>query len=50
MRLDQVAAALFADYSRARLQKWIRSGDLTIDGRGAKATLPQKSRTAGRAP
>jgi 23S rRNA pseudouridine1911/1915/1917 synthase len=38
MRLDRVAAALFADYSRARLQKWIRSGDLTVDGRGAKAT------------
>ncbi len=38
MRLDQVAAALFPDYSRARLQKWIRSGDLTVDGHLAKAT------------
>jgi 23S rRNA pseudouridine1911/1915/1917 synthase len=38
LRLDQVAAALFPDYSRARLQKWIRSGDLTVDGRAAKVT------------
>jgi 23S rRNA pseudouridine1911/1915/1917 synthase len=38
MRLDQVAAALFPDYSRARLQKWIRSGDLTVDGRAARTT------------
>ena len=26
MRFDQAAAELFDDYSRARLQKWIRSG------------------------
>lgn len=38
MRLDQVAAVLFSDYSRARLQKWIRSGELTIDGQAVKAT------------
>ena len=38
MRLDQVAAALFPDYSRARLQKWIRSGELTVDGEAAKPT------------
>jgi 23S rRNA pseudouridine1911/1915/1917 synthase len=38
MRLDQVAAELFADFSRARLQKWIRSGDLTVDGQAAKPT------------
>lgn len=31
-RLDQVAAKLFADYSRARLQLWIKSGELTVDG------------------
>ena len=36
-RLDQAAAELFADFSRGRLQKWIRSGDLTVDG------LPHKS-------
>ena len=39
MRLDRVAAALFPDYSRARLQKWIRSGNLTVDGRAAKVTF-----------
>jgi 23S rRNA pseudouridine1911/1915/1917 synthase len=37
-RLDQVAAVLFPDYSRARLQKWIRSGELTVDGQKARAT------------
>lgn len=37
-RLDQVAAILFPDHSRARLQKWIRSGELTVDGRKSKAT------------
>ena len=30
MRLDQAAAELFPDFSRGRLQKWIRSGDLAI--------------------
>ena len=38
MRLDQAAAELFPDYSRGRLQKWIRSGELTMDGRTAKPT------------
>lgn len=37
-RLDQAAAGLFPDYSRARLQQWIRQGELTIDGRQAKAS------------
>lgn len=31
-RLDQIAATLFSDYSRARLQQWIKAGDLTVDG------------------
>ncbi len=31
-RLDQVAARLFTDYSRARLQGWIKSGTLLVDG------------------
>jgi 23S rRNA pseudouridine1911/1915/1917 synthase len=37
-RLDQVAAELFPDFSRARLQKWIRCGALTVDGRQLKTT------------
>ncbi len=32
LRLDQVAAELFDDFSRGQLQKWIRSGELTLDG------------------
>lgn len=35
-RLDQVAGALFSDYSRARLQRWIREGALTVDGHPGK--------------
>ena len=35
-RLDQALAALVQDYSRSRLQQWIRSGQVTLDGR-----LPQ---------
>jgi len=38
MRLDQVAAELLGDFSRARLQKWIRAGDLRVDGEVAKPT------------
>ncbi|MBT8049243.1 MAG: 23S rRNA pseudouridine(1911/1915/1917) synthase RluD [Xanthomonadales bacterium] len=38
LRLDQAAAALFLDFSRARLQKWIRSGELTVDGHKARPT------------
>lgn len=36
-RLDRVAALLFPDYSRARLQLWIKSGELTVDGALRKA-------------
>ena len=32
LRLDQAAAQLFPDYSRGRLQSWIKSGELTVDG------------------
>ena len=32
-RLDQVAAMLFEDFSRSRLQSWILSGELLVDGR-----------------
>jgi 23S rRNA pseudouridine1911/1915/1917 synthase len=38
MRLDQAAAELFGDYSRARLQKWIRAGELRVDGEPRKPT------------
>ncbi len=31
-RLDAVAAVLFSDYSRSRLQSWIKSGYITVDG------------------
>ena len=31
-RLDQIAAKLFHDYSRSRLQGWIKKGDLLVDG------------------
>ena len=36
MRFDQVASELFPDFSRSRLQSWIRDGQLTLDGRVAK--------------
>ncbi|MDH5180362.1 MAG: 23S rRNA pseudouridine(1911/1915/1917) synthase RluD [Gammaproteobacteria bacterium] len=32
-RLDQVLAALFSQYSRARLQGWIKAGHVQVDGR-----------------
>lgn len=35
-RLDQVAAKLFPDFSRSRLQEWIKDAKLTVDGRQAK--------------
>lgn len=38
-RFDQVAAAVFPDFSRGRLQQWIREGALTLNGISAKPTL-----------
>ena len=32
LRLDQIAAKLFPDYSRSRLQIWIKSGELLVGG------------------
>ena len=32
-RLDQIAAKLFPEYSRARLQSWIREGALLVNGK-----------------
>jgi 23S rRNA pseudouridine1911/1915/1917 synthase len=37
LRLDQAAAALFPAYSRGRLQAWIKSGALTVNGKPGKA-------------
>lgn len=31
-RLDQIAAELFSDFSRSRLQQWIKTGELRVDG------------------
>ena len=36
-RCDQVAHLLFPDYSRSRLQAWIKSGELTVDGKKIRA-------------
>lgn len=35
-RFDVVASELFPEFSRAKLQEWIRSGQLTLDGRKVK--------------
>lgn len=35
-RLDQVAARLFPDFSRTRLQQWIKDGAITLDGQPCK--------------
>ena len=32
-RLDQIAAQLFPDYSRSRLQSWIKDGELLVNGK-----------------
>jgi 23S rRNA pseudouridine1911/1915/1917 synthase len=36
MRLDQVLTQLFPDYSRARLQSWIKSGNVLVDNKELK--------------
>lgn len=36
-RVDQGAAQLFPDYSRSRLQGWLKTGELTLDGKTCKA-------------
>ncbi len=35
-RFDQIAASLFPDYSRGRLQTWIKEGCLQVDGKQKK--------------
>ena len=44
-RLDAVAAQLFPDYSRARLQAWIQAGRLRVNG--AVAARPRVAVAAG---
>ncbi len=36
-RLDQCLAALFGDYSRSKLQTWVKAGKVLVDGRQLKA-------------
>jgi 23S rRNA pseudouridine1911/1915/1917 synthase len=36
-RLDKVAASLFDQYSRSRIQHWIKQGELTVDGKVLKS-------------
>ena len=36
--MDQALAKLFPQYSRNRLQAWMKSGDLTVDGGAAEAS------------
>ena len=40
LRLDQALARLFHQYSRNRLQEWLRAGHITVDGRRAPARMP----------
>jgi len=35
-RLDQAAAKLFSEYSRSRLQSWIKRGELLADGKACR--------------
>ena len=46
MRLDQAAAELFPEFSRSRLQAWIRGGELTLNGKPAR---PRHKVAAGEA-
>ncbi len=36
-RLDQAVAKLFPEYSRSRLQNWIKNGELRVDGKQLRA-------------
>ena len=37
IRLDQALAALFPDYSRSRLQQWVKAGRVKVDGEVLRA-------------
>jgi len=36
-RVDQVLAILFPDFSRSKLQQWIKAGHVTVDGSSCRA-------------
>ena len=36
-RVDQLVARKFPEYSRAHIQKWIKEGDLLVNGKKVKA-------------
>jgi 23S rRNA pseudouridine1911/1915/1917 synthase len=36
-RLDQIAAQLFSQYSRSCIQRWIKSGELLVDGKACQS-------------
>ncbi len=36
LRLDNALVKLFPDYSRARIQKWIKNGDATVNGKNMR--------------
>src|SRR5205085_10021867 len=40
LRLDQALARLFHQYSRSRLQDWLRAGHVKVDGRQPAARAP----------
>ena len=44
LRFDQALARLFPQYSRNRLQAWLKSGHITLDGRNAE---PRQAVTGG---
>ena len=43
LRLDQVLCELMPNYSRARIQDWLKKGEITINGKTAKP----KAKTLG---
>jgi 23S rRNA pseudouridine1911/1915/1917 synthase len=43
-RFDQIATELFSDYSRSRIQSWIKEGALIVDG---KVTKPKEKLFGG---
>jgi len=42
LRIDRAAARIWSDYSRSRIQQWIESGALTVDGGVAERSLRLK--------